>query len=54
MTVTTMYPAATNNLLTLQGKVMAAESAALRKRLTDRYRGKWEKEYYQHCLVTLT
>jgi uncharacterized protein YfaS (alpha-2-macroglobulin family) len=31
-------------LLTRQGKVLSAEAAALRKRLTDRYKGQWEQD----------
>jgi alpha-2-macroglobulin len=31
-------------LLTRQGSIMAAETSALRKRLTERYRGAWEQD----------
>jgi alpha-2-macroglobulin len=31
-------------LLTRQGHVMSAEASALRKRLTDRYKGQWEQD----------
>ncbi|HEY6925072.1 MAG TPA: alpha-2-macroglobulin, partial [Steroidobacteraceae bacterium] len=31
-------------LLTRQGRVMSAEAAALRTRLTDRYKGQWEQD----------